>query len=208
MAVWSGKTASAWTPKITRSGFAVRGLTCTNTEAVILQDNTLVDTRNAAIFINGALSNGNTLDGNVIRRGTPWTLPTGNAKSDDAILRYSALPDAFEFFNPAKVTAIKGMAVSGTAGDGSPCPNCIVELFLDDDDGINEALQSLGTTTADAGGSWSFTLAAPLGLGYGIRTTSTTAQYNTISNMNAGTTAGLSRLYVAGTKVFLPMVMK
>ena len=189
-------------------GVCGQGIDISNTDGVKMQNNTLVETSHAAIFINGALSDANTLRGNVIRRSTPWLLPTGAAKADDAILRYSGLPDAFEFFNPAKVTAIKGTAVSGTAGNGNPCPNCVIELFLDDNDGVTEALQSLGTTTANAGGNWSFTLAAPLASGYGIRTTSTTAQYNTIPNMNAGTTAGLSMLYRGNYKVYLPLVKK
>ena len=189
-------------------GVCGQGIDLSNTEGVKTQYNTLVETSHAAIFINGALSDANTLRGNLIRRSTPWLMPTGATKADDAILRYSGLPDAFEFFNPAKVTTISGTAVSGTAGDGNPCPNCVIELFLDDNDGINEALQFLGTTTANASGNWSFTLAAPLVRGYGIRTTSTTAQYNTIPNMNAGTTAGLSVLYNAGYKVHLPLVSK
>lgn len=189
-------------------GVCGQGIDISNTERVMLRNNTLVDTKNAAIFINGALSDANTLRGNIIRRSTPWTQPEGAAKADDAILRYSNLPDAFEFFNPAKVTSIKGVAVSGTAGDGNPCPNCLIELFLDDDDGITEALQSLGTTTANSSSNWSFTLAAPLAPGEGIRTTSTTAQYNTIPGMGAGATVGLSRLYIAGAKVFLPLMRK
>lgn len=189
-------------------GVCGQGIDISNTERVLLQSNTLVDTKNAAIFINGALSDANTLRGNIIRRSTPWTQPEGAAKADDAILRYSALPDSFEFFNPARVTWIKGVAVSGTAGDGNPCPNCVIELFLDDGDGVTEALQSLGTTTANASGNWSFTLAAPLAQGYGIRTTSTTAQYNTIPGMSAETTVGLSMLYVPGTKVFLPLIIR
>ena len=67
---------------------------------------------------------------------------------------------------------------------------------------------SWGPPRPTASGNWSFTLAAPLVRGYGIRTTSTTAQYNTIPNMNAGTTAGLSVLYNAGYKVHLPLVNK
>lgn len=189
-------------------GVCGQGIDISNTERVLLRNNTLVDTKNAAIFINGALSDANTLRGNVIRRSTPWTQPEGAAKADDAILRYSGLPDAFEFFNPARVTSIKGVVVSGTAGDGNPCPNCVIELFLDDDDGVTEALQSLGTTTANSSSNWSFTLSAPLAQGNGIRTTSTTAQYNTIPGMSAGTTVGLSRLYVPGTKVFLPLIQR
>jgi hypothetical protein len=189
-------------------GVCGQGIDISNTEKVSIQSNTLVDTYFAAIFINGALSDANTLRGNVIRRSTPWTTPPGATKGDDAILRYSGLPDAFEFFNPAKVTSVIGTAVTGTAGTGNPCPNCVIELFLDDNDGIGEALQSLGTATANASGNWNFTLAAPLASGYGIRTTSTTATFGTISNMNAGTTAGLSVIYGVKYSSYIPLAKK
>ena len=90
-------------------------------------------------------------------------------------------------------------------GEGNPCPNCVIEVFLDDDDGINESLQLLATTTANASGAWSVILPAPLTRGFGLRTTSTSAQYNTIPNMDAGTTAGLSTFYPAQRWVYLPM---
>jgi hypothetical protein len=189
-------------------GVCGQGIDISNTEKVIIKNNTLVETFHAAIFINGALSDANTLSSNLIRRSTPWILPEGAAKADDAILRYSALPNPFEFFNPAKVTSIIGTLVSGTAGTGNPCPNCIIELFLDDADNINEALQFLGSTTANASGNWSFTLAAPLAPNTGIRTTSTSAAYNTIPNMNAGTTAGLSVLYGVNHQIFLPILKR
>jgi hypothetical protein len=48
--------------------------------------------------------------------------------------------------------------------------------------------------TADANGDWAATLSAPLQASKGLRTTSTTAQYNTIAGMSAGTTTGLSLL--------------
>lgn len=190
-------------------GVCGQGIDISNTERVIIRSNTLVDTYHAAIFINGVASDANTLSRNLIRRSTPWLLPSGATKADDAILRYSGLPDAFEFFNPAKVTSINGTVVSGSAGTGSACPSCIIELFLDDNDSIKEALQYLGTTTAHAStGNWSFTLAAPLAPGTGIRTTSTTAIYNTIPAMNAGTTVGLSAYYSNGYKVYLPQFKK
>jgi hypothetical protein len=43
---------------------------------------------------------------------------------------------------------------------------------------------------------------------HGIRTTSTTAVYNTISGMNAGTTTKLSDLYTAEFTVFLPVIVR
>jgi len=189
-------------------GVCGQGIDISNGEGIIAQDNTLVETYHTAIFLNGALFDANTLRGNIVRRSTPWMFPEGNSKTDGAIVRYSALPNAYEFFNPAKVTSIQGTTVSGTAGDGNPCPNCTIELFLDDDDGIEEALQSLGVVTADASGNWTATIPAPLAPGQGIRTTSTSAQYNTIPLMGAGTTAGLSVLYVGIQKIYLPLVKR
>ena len=106
------------------------------------------------------------------------------------------MPDAFRNFKPAKVTSISGTSVSGTSGTGSLCPSCVIELFMDDGDVINEALASLAVVTADASGNWAATLAAPLASGTGLRTTSTTAAFNTIAGMSAGTTTGLSERYV------------
>lgn len=189
-------------------GVCGQGIDISNTERVDLLNNTLVDTFHSAIFINGALSDANTLTGNIIRRSTQWIFPEGATKADDAIQRYSGLPDALEFFNPAKVTSIDGTSVTGQAGDGSACPNCIIEIFLDDTDAITETLQSLGVATANASGSWNFILPAELSAGYGLRTTSTTAQYNTIPGTNAGTTVGMSTLYLPISQVYLPLIKK
>jgi hypothetical protein len=186
-------------------GVCGQGVDITNGEQMDILNNVFANTSSSAIFLNGSLYKDNTLSGNIIRRSSPWLKPDGSSKADDAILRFSGLPDAFEFFNPAKVTSINGTAVAGVAGDGNPCPNCVIEVFLDDDDGINEALQLLATTTANASGAWSVTLPAPLARGFGLRTTSTSAQYNTIPGMNAGTTAGLSVFYPAQRWVYLPM---
>jgi hypothetical protein len=106
-----------------------------------------------------------------------------------------SIPDSFRNFNPARVTEIDGKNVKGTNGIGSPCPKCVVELFLDDKDGIKEALESLAVVTADNNGNWTATLPSLLAADERLRTTSTTATYNTIPNKRAGTTTGLSGLY-------------
>ena len=149
-------------------------------------------------------SDANTMRGNVIKKLTPWGEIEGNNSPEDAIQITKSLPDAFRNFKPAAVANIDGTAVTGTAGAASPCPNCIVELFLDDTDAITETLQSLAVVTANASGNWSATLPAPLATGQALRTTSTTAQNNTITGMSLGTTTGLSVLYRAAYKVFLP----
>lgn len=119
-----------------------------------------------------------------------------------------SLPDVFRNFKPAQVTSISGVSVSGTSGASSPCPNCVIEIFLDDVDSTNETLSSVAVVTANASGNWTATLPASLTPGQGLRTTSTTAQFNTISGMSAGTTTGLSELYTAGKYAFIPLVKK
>ncbi|NTU63279.1 MAG: hypothetical protein HGB05_07725, partial [Chloroflexi bacterium] len=88
------------------------------------------------------------------------------------------------------------------------CPNCVIELFLDDNDAITEALQSLAVITATADGSWSAALPFALAKNEGVRTTSTSAAFGTIPNISKGTTTGLSRLYGIVYKVYLPVVIK
>jgi hypothetical protein len=133
-------------------------------------------------------SDANTLRGNVIKKLTPWGEIEGNNSPEDAIQITKSLPDAFRNFKPAQVTNIDGTAVSGTNGAGSSCPNCIVELFLDDTDAITETLQSLAVVTANnASGNWTATLPAALTSGQALRTTSTSTQHNTIPGMSLGT---------------------
>lgn len=91
----------------------------------------------------------------------------GNDSPEDAIQITKSLPTAFRNFKPAAVTLINGVNISGTSGASSPCPNCTIEIFLDDTDTVNEALQSLAIVTADANGNWQATLPAPLTAGQG-----------------------------------------
>ncbi len=153
-------------------------------------------------------SDANTLRGNIIEKLTPWGEIEGNNSPEDAIQMTKSLPDAFRNFEPGQVTEIDGTAVSGTSGVGSPCPNCIVELFLDDTDTITEALQSLAVVTANASGNWTAVIPTELAAHQGIRTTSTTTQHNIIPGMSLGTTTGLSVLYISNYQAYLPMVRK
>ena len=150
----------------------------------------------------------NTLHNNIIKKTTDWPQIQGNPEKEDAIQFGPSVPDALRDFNPAKVTSIEGTTVSGTSGTNSLCPNCLIELYLDDTDNVVEALQLLGVTTAGSNGNWTATISAELQSGQGIRTTSTTAQYNTIPNMSAGTTTKLSELYTSEIAVFLPFVIR
>jgi hypothetical protein len=160
-----------------------------------IENNRIVFPELSAISLNGSLYNGNTLRGNVIRKNGNWRQVDGMANPEDAIQVGKSLPLAFLNFKPARVTSIVGTSVKGTNGDGSACPGGVIELFLDTGNPV-EARQSLAVVTADAQGNWSATLPQPLAAGEGIRTTSTTAQWGTIANMSAGTTTGLSELYL------------
>ncbi len=171
-------------------------------------NNTIVNPSLSSISLNGALYDENTLRTNIIEKDTAWPQIEGNPKGEDAIQVGPSMTDDFEAFRPAKVTEIDGTSVSGTSGDGSACPNCVIEIFLDDTDTITETLQSLAVVTADANGNWTATLTAELTAGQGLRTTSTTAQYNTIPYMNAGTTTALSELYISGYEIYLPLVIR
>jgi hypothetical protein len=180
--------------------------------------NRIVEPGLSAISLNDSptvsTSDANTLRGNTILRTAPWGQIDGNPEPENAIQLGPGIHAPFRNFMPARVTQISGLAVQGTAGTGSACPSCIVELFLDDGDSVTEALQSLAVVTANAQGNWTAMLAQPLPAGHGIRTTSTTAANGTIPNMSAGTTTGLSVLYRAtpppdsGHKLFLPVVTR
>jgi hypothetical protein len=191
-----------------RVGVCGQGFDITNGEEIKVIENSFANTFRSALFLNGSLYKDNTLTGNLITKDTPWLEPEGSPKPDGPICRFSGLPDAFEWFNPAKVISISDSELTGTAGNGNPCPYCTVEVFLDDDDGIAEALEWLGTTTADGSGNWTLPLSAPIQDGYGVRTSSTTNAYNVIPGMNAGTTAGLSTLYMKAYPVFLPTIIR
>lgn len=119
-------------------------------------------------------------------------------------------PDSLRLFQPAAITSIEGTAVSGSNGTSSPCPNCTIDFYLDDDDTIEEALEWLGSTTADANGDFSFTLASALPEGFGIRTTSTTVSSGIIGTFGAGTTTQMSPLYteLIVFSAYLPMVQQ
>jgi len=177
-------------------------------QEVQLLNNTIVDPGFSGISLNGVLYDENTLRSNTIEKSIAWPEVEGNPEPENAIQVGASMSDEFKAFNPAKVMEINGSSVSGTSGNSSPCPNCVVEVFLDDVDSIVEALQSLAVVTAKADGTWSATLPFELSNTQGLRTTSTTAQYNTIPYMNAGTTTALSELYAGGQYIFLPLLIK
>lgn len=175
---------------------------------VTISANVIVNPGLSGISLNGPLYDANELRSNVIRQARAWTEVEGNPKPEDAIQVGPLLPDSLQQFAPARITGINGTAVTGTSGAGSPCPNCTIELFLDDTDGIVEALQSLAVVTADAQGNWQATLPKPLAEDEGLRTTSTSSKFNTIPGLSAGTTTGLSILTIEREPpAYLPVIL-
>jgi CSLREA domain-containing protein len=171
-------------------------------------DNVIVETGLSAFFMNGSSLNGNTLQGNIIKRESSWPPEQGaNPFPEDAIAYGPTVPDELRTFTPAQVLEVNGTTVTGAAGEGSPCPNCTIEVFLDDTDAITETLQSLDLVTADGNGDWTATLPAELEPGEGLRTMSTVPDSFTIPGLDPGTTSNLSVLY-AEYLVFLPLIYK
>ncbi|MBX3014093.1 MAG: hypothetical protein KF832_21410 [Caldilineaceae bacterium] len=108
----------------------------------------------------------------------------------------ASIPAVLRTFQPAKITRIEGVTIEGTHGESSPCPGCLIDFYLDDDDAVGEALAYLGSAIADNNGDFSFTLSQPLASGEGLRTGSTTQSAGVIGNYLAGTTTKLSKLYL------------
>ncbi len=149
-----------------------------NTKGAILWSDTHVNT-----FRDG----GNTIRRNIVKTGI------------EKYIEYSgSLLSSQKSFEPAVISSINGVNISGHShtsnifGDPSPCPNCIIDFYLDNADANMDALQHLGSTTADASGNFSFTLANPLPSGFGIRTTSTTTANDIIPSTWSGTTSEMS----------------
>jgi hypothetical protein len=157
---------------------------------VLVADNTVANSVLSGISMNGEAYSGNTLRGNRIQRDIPWQ------EGETAVQLGFPLPLSLVNFAPAQISEIKGGVVRGTSGVNSPCANCWVEVFLDDNDNVAEALASLAIVQADYQGNWE----APLNHGplffQGLRTMSTTAANNTIPGLGAGTTTRLSALYL------------
>ncbi len=128
--------------------------------------------------------NGVTVRGNLVINGP------------GAIYAFGAgVSQPLRLFKSAQITSILGTAVTGTAGEGSPCPGCIVDIYLDDTDEVAEALEHLGSATANGSGNWSFTLPQALTDSQGLRTISTVQSSGIISGKGAGTSAQNSVLY-------------
>jgi hypothetical protein len=152
------------------------------------------DAEAAAILTTGA-STGITVRGNIVEDGPGEIYNFGGTQ----------VAQALRLFRPARITQIDGVTISGESGENSPCPNCIIDLYLDNDDDVAEALTYLGSVTADGDGEFTFTLDEPLADGFGIRTTSTTQSLNVIPGMQSQTTTRNSALYLGLDSVTLDL---
>ncbi len=118
-----------------------------------------------------------------------------------------SIPDALKLFKPAQITRINGTAVEGTNGDGSPCPGCLIDLYLDDRDDNQEATEWLTSTTANSDGDFTATLPRSLTGAEGLRTSSTSQDYFIIGDYGPGTTTELSGLYIPGSDPGAPTAL-
>jgi hypothetical protein len=120
----------------------------------------------------------------------------------------AGIPAVLRQFRPAEITSINGLEVRGGNGPGSPCPGCLIDFYLDNNDDVDEALSYLGSTVAAANGTFTFTLPAALAPGTGIRTSSTTQSAGVIGNYLAGTTTEFSPLYEPINRLYLPLLRR
>ncbi len=173
-------------------------------------DNTIVDSKpgftdasnntptKGAIYVNDSSP---TFDQITIRRNVVITSP------EEVIEFGPGIPDALRLFEPAQISVIDGTTVEGTSGDASPCPGCLIDLYLDDQNDNQEALEWLGSAIADASGNFTATLPRALTGAEGIRTSSTSQDYFVIGDYGLGVTTDLSDLYVPSSSGVAPTVV-
>ncbi len=177
-------------------GVCGRGLDlASGPDSLKILNNTFSETGLSAIMMNSSVE-GNTIQGNIIKRKTQWPGPQGdNPLGEDAIAYGPKTPDALKNFVPAAITSISGKTVQGTSGVGSPCPNCTVELFLDDVNQVKECKKPLKRVMTDAAGNWTATIPNVLLPTQGLRTMSTVLEPLNDLDLEEGTTSNISQLY-------------
>ena len=141
---------------------------------------------------------GNTVRGNIVIDGPEKYFEIG-----------PMIASAIKLFEPAEITSVNGTLVTGGShssnimGDPSPCPDCLIDFYLDDSDANEEAFEHLGSVVADANGDFTFNLPGPLPGGFSIRTTSTSQADNVIPNTWAGTTSSMSNEFYGSDVIFV-----
>ena len=120
----------------------------------------------------------------------------------------AAIPAVLCQFRPVKITSISRLEVRGGNGPGSPCPGCLIDFYLDDNDPVARAFSYQGSTVTAANGSFTFTLPAALAPGTGISTSSTTQSATMIGTYLAGATTEFSPLYERINRLSLPLLRR
>ncbi len=174
----------------------------------LILDNVIDSSRNGFDNTKGAIlwtdtsspafrDGGNTVRGNIVINGPEKYFEIG-----------PLLASAIRLFEPAVITSVNGTLVTGgnntgnILGDPSPCPNCLIDFYLDDSDANEEALAHLGSTLADANGDFTFNLPGLIPDGFSIRTTSTSQDDDVIPNTWAGTTSSMSNDFYGSDVIF------
>ena len=109
-----------------------------------------------------------------------------------------AVPESLRLFEPPRIISIDGLTVIGETETGYDCPNCLVDLYLDDLDDEQDALELLTTAVIDAitgTARFTATLSSPLPADHGIRVAAVTQDDYVIGDFLAGTTTMLSPAY-------------
>lgn len=125
-----------------------------------------------------------TMRNNIIEDGTVQAIEFGEF-----------VPSELRLFEPPRIIRIEGTTVEGRTKAGSDCPNCLLEIFLDDLDGKQEALELMTTAVVDSSGNFTATLPRPITTQEGLRLTATTQDDGVIGNFWAGTTSLMSPAY-------------
>jgi hypothetical protein len=147
------------------------------------------DPTEGAVYINDSspLARKVTVRNNIVRDSTTKVIEFG-----------PAIPEALRLFDPPRIVSITGTLVVGETEIGSGCPNCLVELYLDDLDDEQDALELLDVAVIEnVTGTARFTanLASPIPANHGIRVVATTQDDYIIGDYLSGTTTLMSPAY-------------
>ncbi|RME45196.1 MAG: hypothetical protein D6796_10810 [Caldilineae bacterium] len=128
-----------------------------------------------------------TMRNNIVRNSTSKVIEFG-----------PAITDTLRLFEPPKIIIISDTLVVGETQPGYDCPNCLIELYLDDLTEGQDALELLTTAVVQnitGTARFTATLPRPLAAGEGIRLTATTQDPGVIGIFRAGTTTKMSPAY-------------
>ncbi len=147
------------------------------------------DPTEGAVFVNDSSpqSRKYTIRDNIVRDSTEKVIYYG-----------PSTPEELRLFEPPRIVSVDGTQVVGETEEGYDCPNCLVELYLDDLDDGQDALELLTTATIDdvAGiARFTATMTSQLPDNRGIRVAATTQDDYVIGDFLAGTTTKLSPAY-------------